>query len=133
MATGYTNTFITVAPDCPVAVGVPPATPTSIAGLEHAFLLNAPYELTGDDLIFAVYLRHKDIHDDADLEAIRKAFFSKPHPCLRASMLPKRYGWGAHYDEKGRIAIYGAETEDYQRFSISKSLKIIPAMRNRKT
>jgi hypothetical protein len=132
MATGYTNTFITVAPDCPVAVGIPPAMPTSIAGLEHAFLVNAPYELTGDDLIFAVYLRHKGIGDDADLQAIRTAYFLKPHPCLRASMLPKRYGWGAHFDAKGRIAIYGAQTDDYRRFSTSNSLKVIPAMRNRK-
>jgi len=35
------------------------------------------------------------------------ALLSKPHPCLRASMLPKRYGWGVHYDGNGRITLYG--------------------------
>jgi hypothetical protein len=48
-------------------------------------------------------------------------------------MLPKRYGWGAHFDAKGRIAIYGAQTDDYRRFSTNNSLKVIPAMRNRKS
>lgn len=132
MATGYTNTFITIAPDCPITEGIPPANPASIAGLEHALLMETPYGLTGEELIFGVYLRHKGICRGADLDAVRKAVFSKPHPCLRASMLPKRYGWGAHYDEEGRIALYGAETEDYGRFAVCKSLKVIPAMRNGK-
>ena len=132
MATGYVNTFITVAPDCPAAAGTVPDRATSIAGLEYALLTENPYRLTGDDLLFAVHLRHKQIGKDSDLEAVRAAFFSKPHPCLRASMLPKRYGWGVHYDEKGRIALYGVETERYRHLATREHLKIIPAMRNRK-
>jgi hypothetical protein len=50
-------------------------------------------------------------------EAIRAELFQKNHPCLRASPLPKRYGWGVHYDGHGRIAIYGTESEDYRRLS----------------
>jgi len=133
MATGYTNTFITTAPDCPTTEGIPPTNPASIAALEYALLMETPYGLTGDELIFAVYLRHKRIDAAADLEAVRDAVFSKPHPCLRASMLPKRYGWGAHYDEKGRIALYGAETNEYRRFAACTSLQVIPAMRNHKS
>lgn len=130
MATGYTNTFITIAPDCPIAEGIAPLNPVSIAGLEHALLMAAPYGLTGDELIFAVYLRRKAIGDGVDLDAVRRTVFSKPHPCLRASMLPKRYGWGVHYDGRGRIALYGAETLDYRRFASCMGLKIIAAMRN---
>lgn len=130
MATGYTNTFITIAPDCPVAEGVPPPNAESIAGLEYALLSEAPYRLDGDDLIFAVHLRHKRIGPDADLVVLRGAVFSKPHPCLRASMLPKRYGWGAHYDEEGRIALHGVETADYRRLATRADLAVIPAMRN---
>src|SRR5216684_4628352 len=127
MATGYTNTFITIAPDCPTTESIPPTNPASIAGLEYAVLTETPYGLTGEQLLFAVHLRHKRIDRDVDLDTVKDAFFSKPHACLRASMLPKRYGWGVHYDEKGRIALYGAETTDYRRFAACKSLKIIPA------
>jgi hypothetical protein len=133
MATGYTNTFITIAPDCPTAESVPPANPASIAGLEYALLMESPYGLTGDELIFAVYLRHKKIDRRTNLDVVKAAVFSKPHPCLRASMLPKRYGWGVHYDERGRIALYGAETNEYRRFTACERLKIIPAIRNRKS
>jgi hypothetical protein len=132
MATGYTNTFITVAPDCPADVGVAPERPKSVAGLEYSLLAESPYRLTGDDLLLAVHLRHKGIGEDADLDAVRGAFFAKPHPCFRASMLPKRYGWGAHYDDEGRIALYGVETDGYRRLAASEDLKVIPAMRTRK-
>lgn len=134
MATGYTDTFITIAPDCPATAGTAPKMAASIAGLEHALLTAMPYRLTGDELLFAVHLRHKGIcEDDGALDAIRTAFFARPHPCLRASMLPKRYGWGVYYDGAGRIALYGAETADYRLFAARGDLKIIPAMRNRRS
>jgi Family of unknown function (DUF6157) len=126
------DSFITIAPDCTAEAGTVPGRATSIAGLEYALLTESPYRLTGDDLLFAVHLQHKRIGENADLDSVRAAFFSKPHPCLRASMLPKRYGWGAHYDARGRIALYGAETGEYRRLATRKDLKIIPAMRNRK-
>jgi hypothetical protein len=133
MATGYTNTFITIAPDCPTTVEATPPKATSIAGLEYAILTTMPYRLTGDELLFAVHLRHKGIsEDDGDLVAIRAAFFARPHPCLRTSMLPKRYGWGVHYDNASRIALYGVETVEYRLFAAREDLKVIPAMRNRR-
>lgn len=132
MATGYVNTFITIAPDCPVREGLRPGNAASVAGLQHDLLSAQPYALTGEELIFAVHLRHKGIGEDADLAAVRAALISKPHPCLRASMLPKRFGWGVHYDEAGRIAIYGAETDAYCRFVGRNDVKVIPAMRNRR-
>lgn len=132
MATGYLNTFVLVAPDCPVEAGTAPPRPDSIAGLEYALLSGDPYGFTGEDLILAVHLRHKQVVEGADRTAFRAALFSKPHPCLRASMLPKRYGWGAHYDEKGRIALYGCETEAYRTLGSRTDLTIVPAMRNRK-
>lgn len=132
MATGYLNTFILIAPDCPVDIGTVPPRPASIAGLEHALLTAAPYQLTGEDLILAVHLRHKQVDDGEDREAFRVALFSKPHPCLRASMLPKRYGWGAHYDCNGRIALYGRETEAYRILASRDDLAVLPAMRNQR-
>lgn len=131
MATGYVNAFITLAPDCPTTAGTVPRQATSIAGLEHALLIEAPYRYTGEGLILAVHRRHKDI-GDADLEAFRAALFAKPHPCMRASMLPKRWGWGVHYDEQGCIALYGAETEEYRRFAAREDLRVMAAVRSRR-
>jgi|SRR5579863_6626263 len=131
MAMGYINTFITVAPDSRAETGIAPDRPGSIAGLEHMLLTSNPYRLTGEELILAVHARHKGV-DDADIESFKAALFSKPHPCLRTSMLPKRYGWGAHYDGDGRIALYGIETSDYRRLASQSDISVIPAMRNRK-
>lgn len=131
MAMGYLNTFITIAPDCPAEAGIVPDRPSSIAGLEHMLLSADPYRLTGEELILAVHARHKGVAD-SDIESFKLALFSKPHPCLRASMLPKRYGWGAHYDGNGRIALYGVGTDDYCRLISLRDIKVIPAMRSRR-
>jgi len=46
--------------------------------------------------------------------------------CIRDS------GWGAHYDEKGGIAIYPVEGKEYKRFVDDKSVKKFTAMRSKK-
>ncbi|WP_313640454.1 DUF6157 family protein [Paenibacillus sp.] len=38
------------------------------------------------------------------------------HPCLRASLLPKRFGWGVHYNTEGKISLYGKESPEYVYF-----------------
>lgn len=127
----YTDAFITLAPDCPVAVGQVPRQPMSIAGLEHAVLLAHPYRYTASDLILEVQRRHKQVRD-ADLPAFRAYLFAKSHPCMRLSMLPKRWGWGVHYDEQSRMAIYGAETSNYCHFAMRSDLRVMPARPSRR-
>lgn len=135
----YTNTFIRISADCPVEASVVPeprAGQKTVPLLQYELLASAPYRYTGDDVIYEVHVRHKQIADD-ELAArggeIRAELFSKPHPCLRASMLPKKYGWGVHYDEQGRIALYGAESPEYQRFLQPDSgVTVLNAMRNKK-
>ncbi|WP_374043756.1 DUF6157 family protein [uncultured Paenibacillus sp.] len=56
--------------------------------------------------------------------------FSKTLPCPRASALPKRYGRGIRYDEQGRIAIYGMDSPEYQRYAASTDLQLLNAMRS---
>ncbi|WP_309237962.1 DUF6157 family protein [Streptomyces albidus (ex Kaewkla and Franco 2022)] len=46
---------------------------------------------------------------------MRRAFLSKPRPCLRASPLPKKYGFGLHFDDEGRVALCPVESEEYMR------------------
>ncbi|MFM1653194.1 DUF6157 family protein [Brevibacillus sp. B_LB10_24] len=134
----YYQTFITVAPDCPVSEGVVP--PEKKGGvtkprIEYELLSNHPYTFTQEELIYEVYLRHKAIPEEeqkARGTQLRDELFQKPQPCLRASMLPKKYGWGIHYDEAGRIAIYGVESREYESFLKNEGgqWKVIAAMRN---
>ncbi|QRG66830.1 DUF6157 family protein [Brevibacillus choshinensis] len=135
------NTFVQVAQDCPVTVGViPPTKPDakpSIHAIQYELLSASPYFFTLEDLIYEVYIRHKDIpREQVELQGatIRAALFQKSHPCMRASMLPKKFGWGVHYDHEGRLALYGMETEEYRKLAsgAGDGPQLVFAMRNKK-
>ena len=130
--------FIEIAPDCSLKAAVIPVdkgTKRTIASIEYEILSAHPYQYTLEELKFAVEIRRKEISED-DLQAHRlaiwDAFFSRPHACMRASPLTKQYGWGAHYDENGKIAIYPVESKEYQRFVKDKNIKKYPAMRSKR-
>ena len=133
------NTFVLIAPDCPVKAGTVPQprgeTPT-IAVAQHEMLIARPYSLTLEDLMFAVHVRREGLSKaDAKTLAdeIREKLFAKSYPCMRASPLPKKFGWGVHHDAKGRIALYGAETEEYQRFAMgADGVAVFNAMRSKR-
>lgn len=131
MPTRYVNAFITLAPDCPVQSGTAPRLATSIAGLEHALLTERPYHYAGEDLTLQVHRLHKAVADE-DLPAFRAFLFSKSQPCMRLSMLPKRWGWGVHFDGRGRMALHGAETEAYQTLSTRSDLRVMAARSSRR-
>jgi hypothetical protein len=135
------NSFVTVAPDCPAERGVVPkvkeGAKPSIHALQYELLTERPYELTLEDLIYEVHVRHNEIPPEELLksaEQIRGELFRKSHPCMRASMLPKKYGWGVHYDDQGKIALYGMKTEEYGRFAEQgdRQIKVEPAMRSKR-
>ncbi len=134
----YRNTFIKVADDCPVTVGTEPKQRGGKkTGVNHEFdVLQAdPYGRSGDELIFEVYLRKKGI-SAAEVAANRDALwadlFRKEHPCLRASSLTKRYGWGAHYNAEGKIALYPMESAAYQQFLADEGATVLMAMRSKR-
>jgi hypothetical protein len=131
-STNYHNTFIAVADDCRAKEGEIPAAkgaePTA-AVLQFRQIIDHPYLFTSDDVLFEVYAQKNNIKK-ADREAAREAFFSKGQPCLRASPLTKRYGWGVHSNEDGRIALYGCETPEYKKMLANKSLKVVKAMKS---
>ena len=122
---GYTDTFIQVATDCVVTSGVVPVARGDrkpIHVLQYELLRDHPYRYTHEDLLFEVHVRHKAIpaeEREARARDIRAELIGKPHPCLRASLLPKTCGWGVHYDRQGRIALYPMESEAYRRFARS--------------
>ncbi len=133
-STNYENTFIEIADDCPADVGQEPpmrGNKKSVANYQFEMLQNHPYQYTSDDIFFHVHAIRKDI-EKQDWEIERQKFFSKGQPCFRASPLTKRYGWGIHSDEHGKVALYGVETKEYQQFVADDSIKKVKAMKSKK-
>lgn len=132
--TNYTNTFILIADDCSIDKSdTPPIKGDSktVANLQFEMVKKNPYKFTSDDVLFQVFATRNDL-TKAEYKKARETFFSKGQPCFRASPLTKRYGWGVHYDKDGKMAIYGCETMEYEKFSMDKNLKVIKAMKTNK-
>ena len=130
--TNYQNSFITIAEDCPVKKGeIPPVKNAgkTIANMQYEMISQNPYKYTSDDVLFQCYLIKNEIKGNNP--ELRKQFFSKGQPCFRASPLTKQYGWGIHYNDAGKIALYGCETDKYKTLSKDKALKVLQAMRSR--
>ncbi len=133
-STNYFNTFIEIAEDCSAARGeIPPVRgdKKSVANLQFEMLYAHPYEFSSDDILFSVFATRKEIPQE-ELEEQRQLFFAKGQPCFRASPLTKRYGWGVHSDEEGKIAIFGVESKEYQRFVADESVIKTKAMRSKR-
>ena len=134
-STNYFNTFIEIAADCPAVEGeVPPlkGSKKSVATLQFEMLQQQPYKFTSDDILFSVFATRNEIPSEEWGEQ-RELFFAKGQPCFRASPLTKRYGWGIHSNEEGKIAMYGVETEEYQRFVADESVTKKRALRSKRT
>ncbi len=133
-STNYFNTLIEIAEDCPADRGeIPPlkGNKKSIANLQFEMLHEHPYEFTSDDVLFHVFATRKEIPDEKLVEH-RAIFFSKGQPCFRASPLTKRYGWGIHSNEKGKIALVGVESETYHKLVVDGSVIKTKAMRSKR-
>lgn len=131
--TNYYNTFIEIAEDCPIASAeVPPlkGEAPSVANLQFDMIMHNPYKYTSDEVVFEIFALRKGIDSHKDEE--RAAFFSKGQPCLRASPLTKRYAWGIHYDAEGRMALYPAESVEYQQFAQDSALKHTKGMKSKR-
>ena len=132
--TNYKNTFIEVAEDCPASSGeIPPvkSAEKTIATMQYELIGENPYKYTSDDVLFQCYATKNQLKKD-ELGAARKIFFSKGQPCLRSSPLTKRYGFGVHSNEEGRVAIYGVGTKEYKKYAADKELMVVKAMRSKK-
>ncbi len=130
--TNYFNTFIEIAEDSAMqSAEIPPqkGEKQTVANMQFDMIMANPYRYTSDDVLFHVFAT-KNNHTD-NLERERELFFSKGQPCFRASPLTKRYGWGLHNNEEGKIALYPAESTDYQQFVTDDTLKKVKAMRSK--
>lgn len=133
-STNYFNTFIEVAPDCPVLEAEAPIAKNdkpTVASMQFDMVVNNPYKYTSDDIIFQVFADRKDI-TESEREEARQQFFSKGQPCLRASPLTKRYGWGVHSNAEGKVAIYNMNTDEYEKFVNDDSIAKVKAMKSKR-
>lgn len=130
--TNYEIAFIAIADDCPTSIGeIPPmkGDKKTIAAIQFEILKKNPYKYTSDDVLFQIFAEKNDLTENELVEA-RKAYFSKGQACFRASPLTKRYGWGVHHNAECKIAIYGCESEEYEKFMNDDSIKVYKAMRS---
>ncbi|GAB3920650.1 DUF6157 family protein [Larkinella terrae] len=132
--TNYTNTLIEVAADSPASFGETPPVKgeaRSVANIQFDMIKKHPYQYTSDDVVFQCYATKKDLAA-SELPAERERFFSKGQPCLRASPLTKRYGWGVHNNAEGKVAVYAVDSDEYKALSLDKNLTKVKAMRSKK-
>lgn len=132
--TNYYDTFIEVTEDTKVSCGTKPSSKTekkTIAEMQYEMLVDNPYKFTSDDIFFQVFANRNDLIQ-AEYEQARQQFFSKGQPCFRSSPLTKTYGFGVHSDSNGKVAIFGMETEQYEKFQNDPKIKKVKAMRTSK-
>ena len=133
----YINTFILVSQDCPVSeaeIPLPRGNAKPMHLIQYELLQQHPYTYDHEELIFEVHLRHKELMHLAkdERKALWDEMFSKGHPCMRASALVKRYGFGAHYNEKGKIAIYPVESAKYKALAADVNKKHYFGMKSKR-
>ncbi len=132
---GYTDTFIAVAEDCPANSGeIPPqrAGGPTVASTQYAMLAGFPGRWTQEDVLLAssAGVRGREDLSDHELERLRQEYFAQPRACLRASPLPKTFGWGLHYDAEGRITLHAIDSAEYARLRSDPALTQLRAMRS---
>ncbi|MGV3587549.1 MAG: DUF6157 family protein [Adhaeribacter sp.] len=134
----YKNTLIKVAVDCPVSKSEIPVAKTKnkpVHVFQYELLTAKPYTYNHEELVYQVFVLQKEIPAatlETDADKIKQELFSKGHPCMRASSLTKRYGWGAHYNQEGRIAIYPLESDEYKTLLEAENIKVVPAMKSKR-
>ncbi|HBJ01015.1 MAG TPA: hypothetical protein DDY89_09465 [Lysinibacillus sp.] len=130
----YKNTFIKISEDSEVTSAVTPLprnNKPTIASIEFDLIRHNPYKYTEEDVQFQTYLIKNQIESNS-LDEIRKQSFQNSKACFRASPLVKRYGWGIHYDDEGKLALYDVNSEGYERFLHSDQITLLNGMRSKR-
>lgn len=130
----YKNTLITISDDSKVSSAKVPVIKngkTTIAYIEHDLINNNPYKFTQEDVQFKTYLIKNQMEAENAAE-LREQFFSKSKACFRASPLVKNYGWGIHYNNQGKIAIYDVNSEKYNQLLKQDDITKLKGMRSKR-
>jgi hypothetical protein len=112
--------IVLVAEDSPTRLAMPPSGGRSgptVAQVQYEMLTAEPFRWTEDDVLFESWWRRQDAAgtaSHAEKERARAEYLARPRPCLRASPLPQRYGWGLVFDDHERVALCPVESQEYQ-------------------
>ncbi len=135
----YTNTFVQIAPDSTATTGIVPTMrgdSKTVPLIEYELLTQSPHQLTQHELIFETYVQRQGITPSEAKrrrQSIWDELFQKSYPCMRASTLTKKYGWGAHYDTEGRLALHAVDSKEYAQFTQPNSgVALVFAMRSKR-
>jgi len=133
MDLNYYDTLIAIADDCrETSSKIPPTRGerATVALFQYRMLVDAPFRFTQEDVLFESWFARQDLPEDARAEA-RRAFLSRPQACLRASPLPKQYGWGFVFDSEGRVALLPMESPEYRRLAsgAESRVQVLKALR----
>lgn len=76
-------------------------------------------------------------HHNFDLEAeweriVGEVESKRGDPCLRASPLAKRYGWGFVFDADGKVALVASDSSEYASHAVDRSLMQLKAMKTKR-
>ncbi len=120
--------------DSPAATGeIPPerAGSATVATTRYSMLVAAQTGGPEDvQLASSPEVRGRDDLGNEELERLRKDYFARPRACLRASPLPKTFGWGLQYDADCRITLHAVDSAEYARLSSDRALNHLRAMRS---
>lgn len=130
----YYDTLILISDDCPVSESQIPVSnrkKKTVAEIEYELLNGKPAFYTQDELQFEVHMKHKDI-SEAKRDAEKVRFLEKSRACMRASALPKRFGWGIYFDSDGKAKLVPVESKRYQELQKRDDIKNLKAMQSKK-
>jgi len=130
--TNYYNTFISASEDCPVFESEIPnqrGESKPVALLQFEMISQNPYKFTSDEILFNIYALRNNLNPS---EPEKEKYFSKGQACFRASPLVKRYGWGIHFDQNGKMALYNLDAPEYQKLKSNPDLNQLAGMRNKR-
>ncbi|MDO7484823.1 DUF6157 family protein [Peribacillus frigoritolerans] len=130
----YKNTLITISEDSKVTSAKVPVIKNekpTIAYIEHDLINNNPYKFTQEDVQFNTYLIKNQIEAE-NVAELREQFFSKSKACFRASPLVKNYGWGIHYNNQGKVAIYDVNSSMYNQLLNQDDITKLKGMRSKR-
>ena len=101
------------------------------SAVEYGLLVGGPY--TRDHRVFthAVHCAMAEVSRTPALDF--EAFHARGQPCMRASPLTKRYGWAAHYDAEGMLALVDPASAEFASLADDPDLPTKLAMRSKRT
>nr|WP_277613962.1 DUF6157 family protein [Neobacillus muris] len=103
----------------------------TIASIEYELIKHHPYPYTQEEVQFKTYLIKNQI-DSENTGELWEPYFSKPKACFRASPLVKNSGWGIHYNEHGKIAIYEVNSDTYEQLLHQENTAKLKGMRSKR-